>query len=308
MKPLGARQIAGNWAALLLPINGDDSIDFARMSDEIDTLIEAKVSGIYSNGSAGEFYTQTEAEFDRINEVLASRCERAAMPFQIGASHSSPQITLERIKRAISLSPGALQVILPDWLPLTNEEAVAYLTRLAEAAAPIGLVLYNPPHAKRRLSPLELGRLYQRVPLLVGVKVGGGDANWYAAMREHMQGLSVFIPGGQLASGLREGAHGSYSNVACLHPAGAQHWYMLARQDMTAALALETRIQAFLTQYISPLVREQGYTGGAADKLLCAIGGWADVGTRLRWPYRSIPDALVDHLRPATRQRLPELF
>ena len=230
------------------------------------------------------------------------------MPFQIGASHSSPQITLERVRRAAHLTPGAIQVILPDWLPLTDDEIADFLALLGQAAAPIGLVLYNPPHAKRRLSPDEIGLLRRHMPSLVGVKVGGGDADWYEGMREHMHGMSVFIPGGQMATGLREGAHGSYSNVACLQPAGAQRWYTLTIHDMDAALALERRIQAFLAQYISPLVQEQKYTGGAADKLLCAIGGWANVGTRLRWPYRSIPDALVERLRPAAQQRLPELF
>ena len=58
MIPLHPKQIRGNWATLLLPINSDQSIDFARLKAEILYLIEARVDGIYSNGSAGEFYTK----------------------------------------------------------------------------------------------------------------------------------------------------------------------------------------------------------------------------------------------------------
>lgn len=56
MQPLTSAEIRGNWATLLLPLNSDDTIDYALFETEIDALIAAKVSGIYSNGSAGEFY------------------------------------------------------------------------------------------------------------------------------------------------------------------------------------------------------------------------------------------------------------
>lgn len=56
MKPLKSKDIFGNWGTLLLPINGDDTIDWVLLEEEIDTMIAAGVNGIYSNGTAGEFY------------------------------------------------------------------------------------------------------------------------------------------------------------------------------------------------------------------------------------------------------------
>ncbi|MBB2714583.1 UNVERIFIED_ORG: dihydrodipicolinate synthase/N-acetylneuraminate lyase [Rhizobium etli] len=119
--------IAGNWASLLLPIAEDDSIDFEKLGEEIDMLIAAKVDGIYSNGTAGEFHNQTEMEYERIQDVLASRCRAAAMPFVIGACQPDPIIMLHRLRRATAHKPLAIQVILPDWWPLTNLEAVDFL-------------------------------------------------------------------------------------------------------------------------------------------------------------------------------------
>jgi dihydrodipicolinate synthase/N-acetylneuraminate lyase len=62
----GARwgRIRGNWATLLLPIADSDAIDMARLRDTLDRMAAARVDGIYSNGTAGEFCNQTEAEFD----------------------------------------------------------------------------------------------------------------------------------------------------------------------------------------------------------------------------------------------------
>lgn len=308
MQPLRWNEIVGTWATILLPLNDDDRIDFTRLAGQIDTLIGSGVSGLYSNGTAAEFYSQSEDEFDRISSLLAGRCQAAGMPFQLGASHTSPQTSLERIRRSVSLKPGAFQVILPDWYPVTDAEAITCLARFAEAAHPVGLVLYNPPHAKRVLTPAEFGALKQAVPALRGIKVADGDEAWYAAMREHCRELSVFVPGHRLASGIARGAAGSYSNVACLNPTGAQRWFHLMKSNPPQALEIERRIQAFLAQHILPFGKEQGYCNAALDKLLAAIGGWANIGTRLRWPYRFIPQAEAARLRPVARQLIPELF
>src|SRR5690606_11406689 len=149
--------IYGNWATLLLPINADESIDYGRLDAELDYLTRAGVNGLYTNGTAGEFYTQTEDEFDRIHELVAARCEAAGLPFQIGASHMSFQLSLNRIRRAVALKPSAFQVILADWFPLQEAEMITCLQHFAEAAAPVNLILYNPPHAKRVLSPAQIG-------------------------------------------------------------------------------------------------------------------------------------------------------
>ncbi len=308
MHPLAASQIAGNWASVLLPVNGDDSIDWARLENQVDALIAFGVNGIYTNGTTGEFWSQTESEFDRLSRTVAERCERAGLPFQLGACHVSPQLTLERIRRSRQLSPGAIQVTLPDWWPPNDDETLAAMVKFAEAAAPVGLVLYNPPHAKRRLQPADFGRLRRALPNLVGIKVMDGDAEWYAAMRTEAAGLSVFVPGHHLATGWPQGAAGAYSNVACLQPRGAQRWYETMRRCPDAALDLEKRVQKFMQDRILPFREEQGFSNFALDKLLAAIGAWTDAGTRVRWPYRSIPASEAERLRPGARELMPELF
>lgn len=307
MHPMTSAQIRGNWATLLIPFNADQSIDYGCLEEEVDRLISFKVDGIYSNGSAGEFYNQTESEFDRISALLAERCERAGMPFQIGASHMSPVLSRERAIRAAQLKPSAIQVILPDWFVPTLEEDIDFLQELAAGIEPIGLVLYNPPHAKRVLRPEEIGRIKKEVNGLVGVKVCDGDAAWYEQMRTHARDLSVFIPGHHLATGIREGAHGAYSNVACLNPVVAQRWYEQTRTDLTAALALETRIRQFMEDVMVPYLR-RGVSNMAVDKLMAAVGGWCSISPRLRSPYRGVDPDEIHPVREAVRRIIPEFI
>ncbi len=308
MKILSAAEIAGNWATLLSAWNDDSSLDLPRVAAEIDTLIALRVDGIYSNGTAGEFHLQNEDEFDRISHCLAEKCNAAGVPFQIGVSHMSPQISLERLRRVVALAPGAVQVILPDWFPVTEEEAVSFLSRMAEAGEGLALVLYNPPHAKRVLTPEAIGRLAGRVPALAGVKTAGGDDGWYESMRRNLGGLSVFVPGHLLASGVVRGARGAYSNVACLNPAAAQWWYTLMQRDMPAALEVESRMRRFMDEFIAPFITGEGYCNAACDRALALLGGWADVGEKMRWPYRSIPLSAVKRLQPEARRLIPEFM
>lgn len=308
MKPLAANEIRGIWGTVLLPLNADGSIDYARLSDEIFCLLEAGLDGIYTNGTANEFYAQTEDEFDRISELVAQACERRGTRFQLGVSHTCPQTSLARLERAVQWNPGAVQVILPDWAPVSDDESVCFLRGLADKAEGVPLVLYNPPHAKRVLSPSNYSVLKRSVPQLVGLKIGDGDASWYTELRKHAAGLSIFVPGHHMATGIREGAHGSYSNVACLSPFGAKRWYKLMQTDLQAALEMEVRVRRFFSDQIQPLRSRGNYSNAALDKMLAAIGNWANIGTRLRWPYCSVEECLISDLRRAAHGLIPEFL
>jgi len=302
--------IAGNWATLLLATNRDGSIDYSRLADEIDVLIAAEPNGIYSCGTAGEFYSLSETEFDAVSRLLSEKCRKSRIPFQIGVSHTSAQQSLERLKRTVVLTPLAVQLILPDWFPVTIDEAIDFLQRMADAACGTGLVLYNPPHAKRRLNPEDWMYLKEKIPQLVGLKVfdNNGDDEWYTRMRTCSEGLSVFIPGHRMASGILKGAHGAYSNVACLNPFAAQRWYRQICTDMSAALELEVRINRLMDQCISPLITQYHYPNPACDRFMALVGGWADVGAFMRWPYRSVPSYWVDDVRKVVKNIIPEFM
>jgi len=310
MKPLLSKEILGNWATLLLATNKSGDIDFSKLNDEIDVLISSSPNGIYSNGTAGEFYSQTEEEFLKVSELLAVKCEKAGIPFQLGVSHMSPQISLQRLKMVKHLQPGAVQVILPDWFPPTLEECIIFLKKMAEEAENISLILYNPPHAKKKLQPEEWTVLKTQVPTLMGVKVfdHNSDKRWYESVRKNSEAISVFIPGHNLASGITLGAHGAYSNVACLNPFAAQNWFNQMQIDMNSALELEKRINQFMSELIEPFITKQFFPNHACDRFMALVGGWADVGANLRWPYKSIPKELAEPIRKKACQIIPEFF
>ncbi|HZX06955.1 dihydrodipicolinate synthase family protein [Kribbella sp.] len=293
MRPLTADSLRGVWATLLLPLNADDSISFDRLESQAQALGETSVAGVYAHGTAGEFQTLTEDEYDRVNEILVA----IGKPFQIGASHPSAQVQLSRVERAAKLAPGAIQVIAPDWLPLNPTEMLEFLRRVADAADGVPLVLYNPPHAKTQVGGRQLCQLAEAVPGLIGLKTAGGDKAWFDEALP--SGLAIFVPGHFLASMSLLGAHGSYSNVAALSPDGAV--------ATAADLDVERRIAQFFAAHVVPL-QQAGLSNPALDKFLAAVGGWADVGTRVRWPMQAATTEQVTAARTDVRRLLPELF
>ena len=308
MKPFSADEIFGVWGTVLLPILKDQSIDWEELAHALDFMIDAGLNGIYTNGSAGEFYNQTEEEFDQLSELVAFAAEEAGVPFQLGCGHPSPLLSLERIKRARYFAPCAFQVILPDWIKTNSKETLNYLEKIAIASDPIGLVIYNPPHAKNLLLPKDYAGILKEGLPVVGCKTAGGDTNWYAKMNDLSKPFSYFIPGHFMVTGIKQGAKGSYSNVACLHPKAVVRWYQMMREAPEQALLIEKQLLLFFEKEILPLILEEGYSDVAVDKFLAAIGQWSSIGTRLRWPYMGIDPQRSLNKRKQLKNYIPEFF
>lgn len=296
----------GVWGAVMLAIDPQGEIDWPATEEVITRLCASGVAGIYSNGTACEFHNQTDAEFDHLSELVAHIANRAGVPFQIGVSQSNPRVARERLKRVSALRPSAVQFTLPDWWPPSDGEVIRFAEGLAEAAPETPLVLYNPPHAKRRLTLEEIAALRQAVPTLIGAKLPGGDDAWFDDMRRLLPGFSVFVPGHTLASGYAKGAHGSYSNVACLSPKGALSWWQQIQSDPSGALDLQGRIQAFLSDHVLPFRARYAVSDAGLDKAMAAAGGWAPISPRLLWPYSSVPEEEIAPLASAARKAFPD--
>jgi len=297
--------LRGVWATVLLRVREDGSIDANAIAEQVSAYAAAGVDGVYCNGTATEFHCQSDAEFETVGRATASAARAAGLPFQIGAAHPLPQGALSRVAFAASLAPDAIQVTLPDWTPITLDTAIRFLARCAETAQGVPLVLYNPPHARTAPDPAGFARLAEAVPQLIGIKCSGGDDAWYAAMEPVLERLSVFIPGHHHASGALRGAHGSYSNMACLGPAAAVRWGRLTRSDPDAALRTEARIATFMAEVIAPILAA-GHPGYAVDKAMAAAGGWTAITPRLLWPCEGLGAADVARIATAARRHIPE--
>lgn len=304
MKLTGPDDIRGVWATILGRLDDRGGPIYDAIDEQVGAYAAAGCDGVYSGGTASEIHTQTEAQFREISTRFVHAARAHGLPHQIGAAHPLAPTTLERVAFARTLDPGAIQITLPDWVPLDQASVLAFMARVAEVAGAAPLVLYNPPHAKTVLKPAALAEIAREIPTLVGLKCGGGAADWYREMEPLFDRLSVFIPGHHYATGRKLGAHGSYSNMACLSPRGAVRW---AAEPQDGQLATEARIAAFLNEAIEPLIA-RGLPGFACDKAMAAAGGWTSISPELMWPHGGATPADVERIKTAARRHIPEFL
>ena len=107
-----------------------------------------------------------------------------------------------------------------------------------------------------------------------------------------------------MATGVLAGAHGSYSNMACLSPSATLGWWRLIETEPERALAIERDIAGLFSDVVQPMLARGPFQPFAFDKALAAIGGWAPLDGTVRWPYTSLPAAERAVLDGAIRNRL----
>src|ERR1700689_5534628 len=73
--------LAGTWGSALLPIRPDESIVFKALEVQLDVLLAVGLAGVYTCGTAGEFHTLEEDEFDALSELVAQMAKRAGVAF-----------------------------------------------------------------------------------------------------------------------------------------------------------------------------------------------------------------------------------
>ena len=98
----------GIWGAILLPVK-NDKIDWIAFEEQVNILCDSNVHGIYTKGTAAECHNQTEDEFDKLSNIVASIAKKKNKQFQLGLSHTNPRICRERAKRLTSLNPNELR-------------------------------------------------------------------------------------------------------------------------------------------------------------------------------------------------------
>ena len=300
--------LQGVWPALITPWTDDDRIDEARLSAEIADVAAAGVHGTYTGGTTGEFYAQDDATFDHLTELACREAHRAGLPIQIGCTALSTRAVQRRVRIAFACKADAIQLALPFWLPLNDQEVIRFFGDVAQAAQGTPLVLYQTTRAKRRIDPPFLGELCRTIPTLIGMKDTGSDHETLQRIFADAPDLAVFGTDIDLLERMRLGARGTYSSVA-----GLNATLMLAIHRHCAdgqfdlAKPLQDAVRRLMHEVLHPIGHEAGLMDSALDRVQRIVGG-GNVGLRCQLPYRSATQAHIERVREWCRREAPILL
>ena len=83
---LTRKNLHGVWAAISTPFDEHDRFDEGALRENMRRLHAARVHGIYTTDSDGEFYAIELDEYRRIVDVFADEAQRLGVPTQVGVT------------------------------------------------------------------------------------------------------------------------------------------------------------------------------------------------------------------------------
>ena len=304
---LNRKTLRGVWCALILPWNDRDEVDARRLVKEVRAYGGTGVNGVYTGGTTGEFYAQDDATFARVTEIVCEQAHDVGLPVQIGVSALSTRTVNQRIRVALKNRADALQVALPFWLELKDDEVKRFLKEIAAEAGKTPIIVYLTGRSKRKATPEFLGELAHEIPTFIGTKDTGIDVKGLQAILKEAPDLAIF-GGEDFYEKIPAGGRGGYCSITGFNAAKVVELYTLcAAGRLKEAKPLADALHRYLYEALIPLVKEQGLWDSAVDRIQRVAGGGV-VGVRCQSPYRSGTEKHVKGVIAWCRKNTPELL
>ncbi len=165
--------IKGIFTPNITPFREDHSINEEELRRYINWLIDKGVSGLYPNGSSGEFIRLGFEERKRVAQIVAEE-NRGRVPILAGAAEANLELVLKAAAYCADFGCTAVSVTGPYYYKVSQESIEHYFRELA-ARSPIDIILYNIPQFSNEIGVEVVRRLAADCPRIVGIKDSSRD-------------------------------------------------------------------------------------------------------------------------------------
>ncbi len=174
-----AGKLQGVFCPNMVPLRHDGSIHEDELRRLIDFLIQRGISGLYPNGSTGEFTRFSIQERRRIIEIVVERTRKAGrdIPVLAGAYEAHIDLTVETMNYYADLGCRAGAIIAPYYFKMSQDSVRQYFQELADRSR-LPVVMYNIPQFANEISIPTIVSLCQH-PNIVGIKDSQRDLPRY---------------------------------------------------------------------------------------------------------------------------------
>jgi len=187
----------GIYTPVITPYRDDFSIDYDRLAEIVDFLIETGVHGIISAGTTGEYYAQSMQErFDLMKFIKQQIKGRTS--YIVGTGAIRTEDSLEYARGAVEVGADAILVATPPYAIPTERENAQHALAI-DRVANLPILLYNfPDRMGAHMGEEYLDRV-GRSPNFCAIKESSGSPN-----RVHL--LARDYPHIQLSCGMDDQA------------------------------------------------------------------------------------------------------
>ncbi len=166
-------KILGIYTPNIVPMRSDYSINEKELRRYINWLIDKGISGLYPNGSTGEFIRLSFEQRLRVVEIIADET-KGRVPILAGAAEPNISMVLQACRRYAELGCQAVSVTGPYYFKVSQASIEQYFREIAEQT-PIDILLYNIPQFSNEISLDVVKRLAADCPRIVGIKDSSRD-------------------------------------------------------------------------------------------------------------------------------------
>ena len=187
----------GIYVPVVTPYQENFSIDFERLAEIIEFLINAGVHGIISAGTTGEYYAQTMQERFELMKFIRQQI-KGRVAFIVGTGAIRTEESIEYASAAAEVGADALLVATPPYAIPTEQENALHALAI-DRAANLPILLYNyPGRMGANMGEDYLDRVASS-PNFCAIKESSGDPG-----RVHL--LALKYPHIQLSCGMDDQA------------------------------------------------------------------------------------------------------
>lgn len=167
------QEIKGIFVPNVVPFTENGGINEDELRRLTRWLEEKGVSGLYPNGSTGEFIRLSFEERLRVVEIMADEVN-GRLPILAGAAEPNIDLVLKACHHYADLGCRAVSVTGPYYYKVSQESIEHYFRELARKS-PIDIILYNIPQFSNEISLPVCESLALDCPRIAGMKDSSRD-------------------------------------------------------------------------------------------------------------------------------------
>jgi 4-hydroxy-tetrahydrodipicolinate synthase len=305
--PLSADQLKGMWASLLVSWTPGGQLDEETTRENVRRICRAGIHGVYTHGTTGEFYAQSEDEWRRVARATIEESKAFRVPCQIGCTALWTGEVIRRAEFAQKLDAEAIQIAFPFWMELSDSQAVRFLQDIAHAVPDMPIILYNTERSKKLLTVKLLQRIIEAGVPLVGCK-GVSSVEELRSFTTVAPQVKFFVGEPEMVPFWKAGVRGCYSSFVLACPAFMLRYYAYCEAESPEAGRTAAALERFMTEFVVPCV-ERGLYDSALDRCIASTTGFLKGPLLLsRAPYDSASAEDVKECREWFSRNLPEFL
>jgi 4-hydroxy-tetrahydrodipicolinate synthase len=183
----------GCATALVTPFGADGGVDVERMRALVGRQCEAGVRLLVPCGTTGESVTMSEEENRRVIGLTVEAAKAHGARVIAGAGSNSTAHAVSNARAAQAAGADAVLIVAPYYNKPTQEGLYQHFRTVAEAVAPLPVVLYNVPgRTSSNIAAETTLQLAREIENVAAVKEASGNlAQIMEILRERPEGFLV---------------------------------------------------------------------------------------------------------------------